>query len=175
MAKLTSLNAHYLRSMDDADLADLIVPRLETAGVPVDAAARARLVTAMPGLKPRATTLADLAERARFYVASRPVPLDDKAAKLLDAAACRRLADLAAALRNQRRWTEAELEVTVRAHAATAGARLGDVAQPLRAALTGSTASPGIFEVMTVLGRDEVLGRLADAAAGVNAAVQHDD
>jgi glutamyl-tRNA synthetase len=173
MAKLTNLNAHYLRQMDDAELAGLLVPRFEAAGVPIDEGARARLEAAMPGLKPRASTLADLTERAKFYVAPRPVPIDDKAAKLLDAAARACLADLAAALRTQRHWTEAELEVTVRAHATTTGAKLSDVAQPLRAALTGSMASPGIFEVMTVLGREEVLGRVTDAAAGVNAAAQH--
>jgi glutamyl-tRNA synthetase len=129
----------------------------------------------MAGLKPRAATLAELAERARFYVAARPVPLDDKAARLLDARARERLAGLAVALRGVSRWDEAELEAVVRAHAEAAGAKLGEIAQPLRAALTGSTASPGIFEVITTLGPDEVLGRLADAVEGADAAVQHGD
>jgi glutamyl-tRNA synthetase len=133
----------------------------------------------MAGLKPRATTLVDLAERAKFYVAGRPVPLEDKAAKLLDAGARARLADLAATLRGVTRWNEAELEAVVRAQAEAAGAKLSEIAQPLRAALTGSTASPGIFEVMAVLGRDEVIGRLTDVAGPValpvNAAAQHGD
>ena len=175
MAKLTSLNAHYLRQMDDAALAALIVPRLEVAGMSIGEAGRARLAAAMPGLKPRATTLADLTERAKFYVAPRPVPIDDNAAKLLDGRARQRLADLAAALSGSISWTEADLEATVRAQATAVGAKLGEIAQPLRVALTGATASPGIFEVMAVLGREEVLGRLTDAAAGRNAAAQHGD
>jgi glutamyl-tRNA synthetase len=175
LARLTSINAHYLRQMPDADLAALIAPRLEAEGLRLDAAARARLEASMAGLKPRAATLADLAERARFYVAERPLRLDERAARLLDPPARERLAKLATALRDCARWDEAGLEVVVRAQAEASGAKLGEVAQPLRAALTGATASPGIFEVMAVLGRDEVLGRLADAAAGVNAAAQHSD
>jgi glutamyl-tRNA synthetase len=175
MARLTSLNAHYLRQTDDRELVRMIAPRLRAEGLPVDGAAAARLEAGMAGLKPRATTLADLTDRARFYVAPRPVPLAGKAAKLLDAPARERLADLAAALRGVTPWTEAELEAAVRAQAEASGARLGEIAQPLRAALTGSTASPGIFEVMAVLGRDEVLGRLRDVAEGRAAAPQHGD
>ncbi|HLT01570.1 MAG TPA: glutamate--tRNA ligase [Geminicoccaceae bacterium] len=175
MARLISLNAHYLRQKDDAELADLIAPRLEAQGLRIDEEARARLVAAMPGLKPRATTLVDLAERARFYVVARPIPIDERAAKLLDRSARERLATLAEALREVRDWNEAELEATVRAQAEAAGIKLGQLAQPLRAALTGATASPGIFEVMAVLGREEVLGRLADAIEPVNAAAQHCD
>jgi glutamyl-tRNA synthetase len=175
MARLTSINAHYLRQTPDAELAGLVAPRLEAAGLRIDETARARLESGMAGLKPRASTLAELAERARFYVAPRPLALDDKAAKLLDARARERLAGLALGLRDVARWGEGELEATVRAQAEAAGARLGEIAQPLRAALTGSTASPGIFEVMAILGRDEVLGRLADAIEGANAAAQHDD
>jgi glutamyl-tRNA synthetase len=174
MARLTSLNAHYLRQKDDAELAALIVPRLEAEGVRIDQAARSRLVAGMAGLKPRASTLVDLAERANFYVVARPIPLDANAAKLLDGPARERLAALAQALGALKSWDEAGLEATVRAQAEAAGVKLGQLAQPLRAALTGATASPGIFEVMTVLGREEVLARLADAGAGANAAVQHD-
>ena len=175
MARLTSLNAHYLRQTDDRELVRMIALRLQAEGLPVDEAAAARLEAGMAGLKPRATTLADLTDRARFYVAPRPVPLDGKAAKLLGAPARERLADLVAALRATTRWTEAELEAAVRAQAEASGASLGEIAQPLRAALTGSTASPGIFEVMAVLGRDEVLGRLTDVAEGDIAAAQHGD
>jgi glutamyl-tRNA synthetase len=175
LARLTSINAHYLRQLPDAELADLVAPRLEADGLRIDQAGRGRLEAGMAGLKPRAATLAELAERARFYVAARPVPLDDKAARLLDARARERLAGLAVALRGVSRWDEAELEAVVRAHAEAAGAKLGEIAQPLRAALTGSTASPGIFEVITTLGPDEVLGRLADAVEGADAAVQHGD
>jgi glutamyl-tRNA synthetase len=129
----------------------------------------------MAGLKPRATTLADLASRARFYVAPRPIALDAAAAKLLDEQARERLAALAQAVRNLAAWDDAGLEAAVRAQAEALGVKLGNLAQPLRAALTGSTASPGIFEVMAVLGRKEVLARLADAVAGSIAAMQHSD
>jgi glutamyl-tRNA synthetase len=175
LARLTSLNAHYLRQKADAELAALIGARLEAEGLRIDAAARARLATAMPGLKPRASTLVDLAERARFLVVPRPIPLDESAAKLLDGPARARLAALAEALRSVRSWDEAELEAAVRAQAEAAGVKLGQLAQPLRAALTGSAASPGIFEVMAVLGREEVLARLDDAVAGVDAAAQQRD
>jgi glutamyl-tRNA synthetase len=175
MARLTSLNAHYLRQIDDAELAALIAARLEGEGVRIDQGGRARLEAGMAGLKPRATTLVDLAERARFYVAPRPIALDANAAKLLDRPARERLAALAETLRDVASWDEAGLEAAVRAQAEAAGVKLGQLAQPLRAALTGSTASPGIFEVMAALGQQEVLARLADAVEGWNAAAQHSD
>jgi glutamyl-tRNA synthetase len=174
MARLTSLNAHYLRQTDDAKLAALIAARLEAEGLGIDQAARSRLVAGMAGLKPRASTLVDLADRAKFYVVARPIPLDENAAKLLDGSARGRLAALAQALDALRSWDEATLEAAVRAQADAAGVKLAQLAQPLRAALTGATASPGIFEVIAVLGREEVLARLADAVGGANAAAQHD-
>ena len=132
----------------------------------IDDAARARLVAGMPGLKPRATTLVDLAASAKFYVAARPLALSEQAAKLLDAAARARLEDLRPALEAVEVWNEQALEEAVRQHAEASDVKLGQVAQPLRAALTGSTTSPGLFEVMAVLGRDEALARLADAIEG---------
>ena len=129
----------------------------------------------MAGLKPRATTLAELAERASFYVAARPL-----APERQGGAAARRCRPRAARRRWRRRWPgsadwqPAALEQAVRACAEALGVKLGQLAQPLRAALTGADASPGLFEVMAVLGRDEVLGRIGDAVAA-NAAVQHDD
>jgi glutamyl-tRNA synthetase len=166
LARLTNLNAHYLRQMEAADLVALITPRLEAQGCVIDDAARARLVAGMPGLKPRATTLVDLAASAKFYVAARPLVLDDQAVKLLDAAARVRLKDLKPALEAVEVWSEQALEEAVRRYAQVADVKLGDVAQPLRAALTGSTKSPGLFEVMAVLGRAETSARLADAIEG---------
>jgi glutamyl-tRNA synthetase len=191
LAKLINLNAHYLRTMDDGELARLIEPRLAAhaklvlpsiaaAGHAADAAAGAdvvlpRLRAGMAGLKPRATTLAELAERASFYVAARPIRMSEKAAQLLDAAGRERLAGLIQKLSAVTDWQSAALEQVVRACAEAQGLKLGQLAQPLRAALTGSTASPGIFEVMTVLGREETLGRIADAVETRHAAVQHGD
>jgi glutamyl-tRNA synthetase len=166
MAKLANLNAHYLRALDDAALAGLVAPRLAAACHPVDAAAQARLSAGMAGLKPRATTLVDLAERACFFVASRPLAINDKAARLLDPAGLERLCDVLQALSGVADWQPAALEQVVRARAEAQAVKLGQLAQPLRAALTGADASPGLFEVMAVLGRDETLGRIADAAAG---------
>jgi len=165
-AKLASLNGHYIREAADARLAALVAPRLERAlGAPLGAAVRARLEAAMPGLKPRAKTLAELADRARFYVAPRPIALDDKAKALLDDKARASLGRLMDALQSAS-WSPSGIEEAVRQFAEGAGVTLGQVAQPLRAALTGSTASPGIFEVMAVLGREETLARLGDVAPG---------
>jgi glutamyl-tRNA synthetase len=166
VARLTSLNAHYLRQMEPGDLVVLIAPQLESEGCVIDEAARARLIAGMPGLKPRATTLVDLAASAKFYVAPRPLVLSEQAVGLLDAAACARLEDLRPALEALEVWREQALEEAVRRHAEASDLKLGQVAQPLRVALTGSTTSPGIFEVMAVLGRREALARLADAIEG---------
>ena len=175
MARLTSLNAHYLRQTDDATLTRLVVPHLEAAGYSIDGAGIARLEAGMAGLKPRATTLVDLAERATFYVARRPLVPSDKAARLLDPPARERLAGLLPMLAGLPAWDAAALEQAVRAYAEERHLKLGLIAQPLRAALTGSDASPGIFDVMVVLGREEVLGRIADAAEGADTAMQHGD
>jgi glutamyl-tRNA synthetase len=165
MDKLTNLNAHYIRAADDARLVDLILPRLEARGDCVlDDAGKARLAAAMPGLKPRARTLNELADNAAFYVRHLPLAIDAKAEKLLTAEARARLARLAAPLQVETQWKAPALEDAVRRFADTEGAKLGDVAQPLRAALTGTTASPGIFEVMEVLGREETLARIAKTA-----------
>lgn len=166
LTRLTNLNAHYLKEADEARLVALIRPRLEAMmGHELSSSAAGRLERGMPGLKPRAKTLVELAEVAMFYVRRRPIPLDPKAAALLDPAGRDALAGLASALTDVVDWSEPALEETVRRFGEAAGLKLGKVAQPLRAALTGSTASPGIFEVMAVLGREECLGRLGDVTS----------
>jgi glutamyl-tRNA synthetase len=117
----------------------------------------------MPELKLRPKTLAELAANAFFYVAPRPLQPDPKAAALLTAEARARLAELSARLA-EADWRAAPLEELVRRFAEEKGVKLGALAQPLRAALTGATASPGLFEVMVVLGREECLGRIAEIA-----------
>jgi glutamyl-tRNA synthetase len=165
-AKLANLNGHYLRETPDARLATLLAPRLEHAlGRPLDGAQHARLLAGMPGLKPRAKTLVELADNARFYVERRPIPIDDKAKPLLSADARRLLPELLQPL-GAAAWSAAALEQLVRGFAEGRGLKLGALAQPLRAALTGSTLSPPIFEVMAALGRDETLARLRDIAGG---------
>jgi glutamyl-tRNA synthetase len=167
--KLANLNGHYIREADDSRLAELVRPRLEVAlGRALDGAERARLLAAMPGLKPRAKTLVELAENARFYVERRPIPVDAKAQALLTADARRLLSGLRPRLSGAR-WEAPALEETVRSIAEHQGLKLGALAQPLRAALAGGTTSPPIFEVMAVLGREETLARLGDVAEAQSA------
>jgi glutamyl-tRNA synthetase len=158
-AKLDNLNGHYLREADDARLAELVAARLGD----LDPVGRARIERGMAGLKQRAKTLVELAQNARFYAAKRPIPISEKARALLTTEARALLAGLAPALAATD-FSEAALEAAVRAFVEAAKVKLGQVAQPLRAALAGETTSPGIFEVMAVLGRDEALGRIDDAA-----------
>ena len=164
MDKLTALNAHYLREADEDRLVGLVIARLkEMPGFAVGDVARRRLERGMAGLKLRAKTIVELTDNALFYVRNRPLEMDRKAAKLLDPAARARLARLAQRLEAVENWSEAALEEAVRGFAEAERVKLGQVAQPLRAALSGSSASPGIFEVADILGRDETLGRLEDA------------
>jgi glutamyl-tRNA synthetase len=128
-------------------------------------ALRARLVAAMPALKERAKTLIELIDNARYLYADRPLALDDKAAALLNGEARSMIADLLGALERIEPWTVASVEAAVRAYADASERKLGAVAQPLRAALTGRTTSPGIFDVLAVLGKSESLARLGDQAA----------
>jgi glutamyl-tRNA synthetase len=165
-AKLDNLNGHYIRATDDRRLATLLAERLhQQSGRPLSECELARLRHAMPELKLRPKTLSELAANARFLVATRPLRPDPAAAKLLTPDARKLLGELGARL-DRVEWRPEVLEECVRALAADARMPLGAVAQPLRAALTGAVASPGIFFVMAVLGREETLARIADAAAG---------
>jgi glutamyl-tRNA synthetase len=164
-AKLGNLNGHYIRDTDDDRLVALTAEHLEQAvGHPLDDHHRERLRRAMPELKLRPKTLVELAANAQFLVAERPIAADAKAARLLTPEARGLLAALGPFL-VACEWRAAALEERVRAFADEADVPLGAIAQPLRAALTGSSASPGIFFVMEVLGRSETLGRISDAAA----------
>jgi glutamyl-tRNA synthetase len=124
-----------------------------------------RFAAAIPSLKERAKTLAELISGALYVVAERPLKLDEKAAKLIDGEAKALIGGLVPILEASPSWTAADLEAAVRTHAEATGAKLGKVAQPLRAALTGRAVSPPVFDVMAVLGRDEALARLKDLAA----------
>ena len=161
--RLDSLNAHYLRHTDDRRLAEEVLAGL-AANPPGNIADEAmnRLIMGMPGLKERATTLLDLTENAAFYAQMRPLSLGEKAASLLDDTARGYLKGLREQLPELREWSDAALEALVRRYAGDEGLKLGQVAQPLRAALTGATVSPPVFEVMRVLGQEEALGRLDD-------------
>ncbi len=167
--RLRNLNGHYIRETPDAELLkrlEAILPEID--GGQAFAAkldqVRPALLALMPALKERAKTLVELAHSAAFLVSERPLKLDEKATALLDAEARSRLGRLANALAAAA-WDADALEGAVRAFADAEGVKLGKVAQPLRAALTGSAASPPIFDVLVALGREESLGRIRDQAA----------
>lgn len=174
--KLETLNGHYLRETPDAEIVrrlKALVPEL-----PEGAALNARigaegweqLERAMPGLKERAKTLVELLDNAAFIFAKRPLALDEQAAKLLDPQGRDMIAQLLPRLEVIEPWTQKELEASVRSFAEETGRKLGKVAQPLRAALTGKSTSPGIFDVLDVLGREESLARLRDQTAVIKSA-----
>ena len=158
LAKLQNLNGHYLREASDARLAVLVGARL--AGN-VDFALLER---AMPVLKVRAKDLNDLTAGAAFLFAQRPLVIEEKAATLLTPDARALLARVAAALTEAGDWTIEALEANLKGLATEWGLGLGKLAQPLRAALTGQSTSPGIFDVLVLLGKDESLARIAAQA-----------
>jgi glutamyl-tRNA synthetase len=169
-AKLENLNGHYLRTMADADLVDrlqALVPDLPNGGelpASIGADGWRKLERALPGLKERAKTLVELLDNAAFLFAKRPLALDAQAEKLLDEPGRQTLAALLERLEAVEPWSKEALEGCVRSFADETGLKLGKVAQPLRTALTGRAASPGIFDVLDVLGREESLARLRDKA-----------
>ena len=159
--KLESVNQHYLREADTETLVELLLSRLGTGNDAADTV-RARLAAGLSSLTERAKNLNELAEMARFYAQAPSYPLENaKAAKLLNDDGVAYLTDFAAALQPLDGWGEAELEQAARDFVAARDIGLGKLAQPLRAALTGSNASPGIFEVLHILGKEEALTRLS--------------
>jgi len=161
--KLLNINAHWLREAEPARLAALVAARLARLAPAFDQdTGLALLERAMPDLQPRAQTLDELASGAAFLFAARPLALDAKAAALLTPEARALLAGLETVLKQENDWTSPALEATLKAEAEQRGLGLGKLAQPLRAALTGQTTSPGIFDVLVLLGRDEALARIRD-------------
>ena len=169
-ARLESLNGHYLRATADADL----LAELERmpAQLPADAAfagaltpqRRQQLLAAMGALKERAKTLVELADGARFITAARPLQIEQPAAAVLTPEARSLLGELSRDLDAVEPWSVETTEQVIRAFAQRTGMKLGSIAQPLRAALTGRTTSPPIFEVLAVLGKKESLARIGDQA-----------
>jgi glutamyl-tRNA synthetase len=169
--KLESLNGHYIRSTSDPDLVsalESLLPHIEGSDVlaaKLSPSLRAQLAAAMPGLKDRAKTLVELFEASRFVWADRPLMLNEQAQALLTPEARGTIAALLPELETLPEWQPEAIETVVRGYAERASQKLGSVAQPLRAALTGKTTSPPIFDVLGVLGRDESLARLRDQTA----------
>lgn len=169
--KLESLNGHYIRASDDGDLIAAIAQLLphiaggQELASKMTPALRAKMLAAMPALKERAKTLVELFDASRFLWASRPLEINDQARAVLTGDAKMLIAALLPELEAAADWTSGSVESVVRPFAERAGLKLGAVAQPLRAALTGRTTSPPIFDVLAVLGREESLARLRDQAA----------
>jgi glutamyl-tRNA synthetase len=166
--KLESLNGHYMRHTDDERLIEaieVILPEIGPARGLADGFApelREKLLRSMPGLKERAKTLVELLDSASYLYEKRPLSLDEKAVRLLDDDARKRLTAMIPRLEALSVWSAQSTEEATRTFAEEAGVKLGQVAQPLRAALTGKATSPGLFDVMEVVGREECLGRLRD-------------
>jgi glutamyl-tRNA synthetase len=171
-AKLENMNGHFMRAMSDDDLYRALLDALpylpggpEVVGR-LDEPKLAQLRAAIPGLKERAKTLVELIDGAGFLFAERPLAMDEKAAGILADGGRAHLKALMPKLEGLPQWSGSAAEAAVRAYAEAEGAKLGAIAQPLRAALTGRSTSPGIFDVLSVLGREESLGRIADQASG---------
>ncbi len=172
LAKLESMSGHYIRASRDPDLAEALeaalpyLPGAEVLPQGFDPPLRDKVLAAMPGLKERAKTLVELLDGAAYLFATRPLDLDAKAQALLDARGRAHLEGLLPRFATLPAWTAAGTEAAVREYVGETKVKLGEVAQPLRAALTGRATSPGIFDVLEVLGRDESLARMRDQASG---------
>ena len=163
LKKLNHLNGQYIREADDGDLVQLAKPWItETLDHDLTDENSDLLTQAMPVLKSRARSLIELAENSLFLFKNRPLGLDEKAESLLDDTARTLLSSIHAALVDLNDWSLEATEETVKAIAESAELGLGKLAQPMRAALTGSASSPGIFDVLILLGKEESLARIAD-------------
>ncbi len=163
LAKLKNLNAHYLNQSNNKTLTTLITPFLEEKlGKQLTTAEKSLLEAAMPGLKQRAQTTTELADNALFYVHPRPLPLVEKARQLLEKDTLDLLKNFIPKLVETKDWSHDSLQEMCRLFSENHSLKLAQIAQPLRAAITGRSVSPSIFEVMEVLGQEECLKRLED-------------
>jgi len=157
--KLENLNGHYIREADNARLVELITQKPATCNLQL---ATQRLLAAMPGLKQRARTINELANNAAFYIVPRPIPINDKAKAILNEEGKAILQTLLPLYEAVNDWSETGTQEIAKVYAERNGMKLGAIAQPLRAVLSGSNVSPGVFEIMAVLGKEETLGRIKD-------------
>jgi glutamyl-tRNA synthetase len=167
-AKLENLNGHYMRASSSEDMLSALeqaLPHIDGGNAlagKITPALQSKLLAAMPALKERAKTLIELFDSTRFLWADRPLAIEDKAKALLTAEARTLLTALAAKFEAITIWNATTTEAAVRDLAEESGIKLGSLAQPLRAALTGRATSPGIFEVLELLGKDESVARIRD-------------
>jgi len=167
--KLENINGHYIREATPQRLYDVMLSTADEVGRAADAAGlranAATVLAALPELQPRAKTVLELIDLAQFIYAVRPLPIDDAAAAQLTPESRANIGAFATIIAGLNDWSVEALDAAARAFAEAQGLKLGKVAQPLRAALIGRTVSPGIFEVMVLIGREETLARLGDQAA----------
>jgi len=163
MDKLANLNGHYIRHTEDSDLMSQLQPQLSEllSGEP-DPVGLKRLELLLPSLKQRAKDLVEMAESAKFLFRQRPLKLDNKAAKLINRDSQAIISKLIDELESLATWEIEALEAQIRSFSDNHSLKMGKIAQPLRAMLTGSTISPGIFDVLFSLGQEETLARLRD-------------
>ena len=163
MEKLNNLNAYYIKENTDEFLVDLIIPRIESLlSKTLNKCMKKRLLLGMPSLKQRAKNINILAESALFYCQELPLGFNDKAAKFVNKGTINNVKSLGKLLKKLDIWEISELEISTKEFAISNEIKLGEIAQPLRVALTGSSVSPGIFDIMHALGRDETLSRIND-------------
>lgn len=168
--KLESLNAHYLRNLTNDVVVTMAEPKLSAQiGRELTHNERMRLSDAIPSLKPRAKTMNQLVENSLFYFSKRPISISNKALHFIKEDGGIHLSELLIRLGDVSEWDQQTLESVIRVYGDSHSVKLGVIAQPLRAALTGSTVSPSIFEVMVTLGREETLARLRDAHMALHA------
>jgi len=167
--KLENVNGHYIRESKPAYLYDVMLATAKEIGRDRDyeglSANKATVLAALPELQPRAKTVLELIDLAQFIYAVRPIEVDTAASEQLTADARRMLGAAKGVLEGLSSWDVPAIDGAIRSFAEIRGMKLGKVAQPLRAALTGHTVSPGIFEVMVLIGKDESLARIGDQAA----------
>jgi len=170
-AKLDNLNGHYLREAGDERLVKLLIEnyasRWATAQnifspTSLSETHKKQLLHGMPGLKKRAKNMIELADSAKLYIINRPIDLDESARDILDKGGRDTIRALLPKFEAETGWTHDDLQQLCKEYTEASGLKLGAVAQPLRAALSGKTVSPGVFEVMEILGKEESLGRLND-------------
>jgi glutamyl-tRNA synthetase len=168
--KLENINGHYIRGSKPADLFKIMVETAHEVGRETDhqglLANSDTVLAALPELQPRAKTVLELIDLAQFIYAVRPLSIDAAAREHVSGDSRSLLADAHALLSGINEWSVAAIDAAIRTFADARGMKLGKVAQPLRVALTGRTVSPGVFEVMVLIGREETLARLEDQSAG---------
>lgn len=166
--KLANINGHYIREAAPTDLYEIMCNTAQEVERTADfeglQANKDTVIAALPELQPRAKTILELIDLAQFIYATVPLTMDEKATGQLTEDALTMVSDIADQLRGLNDWNNDAINTIVREYAEAKGVKLGKIAQPLRAALTGRTVSPGIFEVMILIGQEETLSRLSDQA-----------